>query len=197
MRKTLDKMTNYNFDSRYTADENGNVYFAEVSKYHPHISVGDAVKAFTNKYGYIEYILRDRNGDARHIQAHRITASLFVPMVKDKLYVNHIDGDKFNNHMSNLEWCTASENEQHSTGTLGKTAWNKGLNLPSGKLYTGKIRPVQCLELDGVTVVKEYFNPTEAEQDGYKLKQISAVCCGNQKTHKGKIWKYIEISTGT
>lgn len=190
MLKTLDQMLNYSFDTQYTADETGQVYFNRPSKFRPDIKIGDKVRPFINKYGYVEYQLTDSKGYKKHIQAHRIVASLFIPNPHKKRYVNHIDGDKLNNCMSNLEWCTASENEKHSYQVLKKQPWNKGKNLPSGTEYKGKIRPVQAFTQDGV-LVQTYFNPTAAEKDGFKLKQISAVCVGTQKTHKGLIWKYV------
>lgn len=45
---------------------------------------------------------------------HRITATTFIPNPENKRTVNHIDGDKRNNHISNLEWATYSENAQHA-----------------------------------------------------------------------------------
>lgn len=45
---------------------------------------------------------------------HRIIAETFLERVSGKDYVNHKDGDKFNNKASNLEWCTQKENIKHS-----------------------------------------------------------------------------------
>lgn len=55
-------------------------------------------------------------------KVHRIVAKLFIPNYENKPYVNHKDLNKLNNHFSNLEWVTASENSQHANdnGKLGR-----------------------------------------------------------------------------
>lgn len=45
---------------------------------------------------------------------HRLVAEAFIPKVADKEYINHIDGSRLNNHVSNLEWCNHTENNNHA-----------------------------------------------------------------------------------
>jgi hypothetical protein len=60
----------------------------------------------------------------KSFSVHRMIAETYIPNPQNKPQVNHIDGNRLNNHISNLEWVTRSENMRHSVYTLGKK--NKG-----------------------------------------------------------------------
>lgn len=60
-----------------------------------------------------------QEGQCRQISVHRLVAEAFIPNPGNLPEVNHIDGNPFNNHVSNLEWCTHQHNVQH--------AWDTGL----------------------------------------------------------------------
>lgn len=83
---------------------------------------GDSIlrKLQTGK-GYHSVILF-LNGESKQFKVHRLVATAFIPNPNNLPQVNHKDGDKTNNHVSNLEWCTQSENMTH--------AFNTGLNAP-------------------------------------------------------------------
>lgn len=65
--------------------------------------------------GYLQVVLQ--NGKPKHVSIHRLVARAFIPNPEELSYVNHIDGDKTNNNIDNLEWCTASQNMLHAMHT--------------------------------------------------------------------------------
>lgn len=65
------------------------------------------------KNGY-KHVDLQRNGYKRKFAVHRLLALHFIPNPHNKRTVNHIDGNKLNNDLSNLEWTTDSENMQHA-----------------------------------------------------------------------------------
>ena len=68
---------------------------------------------FFDKDGYARFRLYTGNGERPHFSAHRLVMLCFVG--PSTLVVNHIDGDKKNNYLGNLEYCTQLENDQHAS----------------------------------------------------------------------------------
>lgn len=66
------------------------------------------------------------NNERKNYYVHRLVAHCFLPNLDDKRTVNHRDGIRSNNTLSNLEWATYAENERHAYNVLGKQAHNKG-----------------------------------------------------------------------
>lgn len=65
--------------------------------------------------GYYCVGLRDETGERKYYSIHRLVALTFLKNPRgNKKYVNHIDGDKTNNYVGNLEWVTARENALHA-----------------------------------------------------------------------------------
>lgn len=69
-----------------------------------------------------------QNNIQKRYQVHRLVSEYFLENTFNKPCVNHINGNKLNNNVSNLEWCTYSENERHSYNVLGKINNNRKLN---------------------------------------------------------------------
>lgn len=147
------------FDQQYIIDENGNVY----RKLTPNRS----------PQGYLRLGLRSK-GIRKHFNLHRLVAQTFTPNPENKPFVNHIDGDKTNNRVDNLEWCNQSENMIH--------AYKTGLKRPSHP------KPVRQYTLEG-EFVKEYPSREEA------ARRVNACGCNINKAIQrntncaGYLWK--------
>lgn len=108
------------------------------------------------KYGFL-YLKQDQdgyrtvrlcsNGKFTYPRVHRLVASAFIPNPDNKLEVNHIDGDKSNNNVNNLEWCTKSENMRHAykTGLMYK----KGKRLLRHKLNISDVIEIKNMLKSG------------------------------------------------
>jgi len=75
------------------------------------------MKVHKNKYGYLQLDLSDENKTAHSKTTHRLVISAFIPNTYAKPEINHKDGCKTNNNVSNLEWATGSENMTHAYAT--------------------------------------------------------------------------------
>lgn len=76
-------------------------------------------KQFNNHRGY-PMVLLSKDGYKKTIPTHILLAKTFLDNPENKKEVNHKDGNKENNSISNLEWCTRQENMNHSINVLGK-----------------------------------------------------------------------------
>ena len=65
------------------------------------------------KSGYLGTSLKHNDGDVKPMKIHRLVALSFIPNPENKYSVNHIDHNKLNNNLSNLEWATSSEQNKH------------------------------------------------------------------------------------
>lgn len=77
------------------------------------IAKGQILAQEENPKGYLRVHLSKTNCKLKHFRVHRIVAETFIDNPYNLPEVNHIDGNKQNNSVSNLEWCTGKENRNH------------------------------------------------------------------------------------
>jgi hypothetical protein len=134
---------------------------------------GKQLKTFVNDTGYKIVSLWINNKDKK-FRVHRLVAEAFIPNLENKPQINHIDGNKLNNYVGNLEWATNSENIMHRYYNLG----------------LGTMRKVRCVETGVV-----YQSQKEAERKtGINGANISSCCRHRPRyfTAGGYHWEYID-----
>ena len=133
------------------------------------------IKQSKDTKGYKTVTLQ-KDGKCHRRRVHRLVAQAFLENPDNLECVNHKNGNKEDNRLGNLEWCTYSENIIH--------AYKNKLN--------NRARPVECL-LDG-KVIKRYESARDAEKDGFS-NQLIAHCCNKKYRHKkhgGYEWRYAD-----
>ena len=119
--------------------------------------------------GYLKVSLN--NVTRKTFNIHRLVAEAFIPNPDNKPQVNHIDENKLNNSVDNLEWMSAKDNNNHGSR-------NKRIQKALSRAVT-----------DGVNV---YMSACEASRmTGINQGGISACCNGKTKTAGGKVWSLV------
>ena len=96
---------------------------------------GKVLKQVKTSQGYMVVPLGRERPCCR---VHQLVARAFIPKVIGKDMINHIDGDRTNNHVDNLEWCTNQENQFHASRVLGHKQ-GRYQNRPVRCVETGKV----------------------------------------------------------
>lgn len=133
-------------------------------------------KTYISNSGY-ERVVLFKNGIGKKFSVHRLVAEAFVPNPNHWEMVNHKDGNKLNNLVSNLEWCDASHNMKH--------AFSTGLAMPK------TTRVIQYTK--DFKKVREWES-IKAACDELGLNHANIVTVCNQKTNRkyagGYAWRY-------
>lgn len=125
------------YEGYYSVSPNGEVYSVRKNK---------LLSPFVSRSGYSQVEL-NLNGVAKKHSIHRLVAEAYIPNPNCLPCVNHKDGNKLNNNVSNLEWCTYGENMEHASRTgLLKTV---GVNQASSKLNEEAVRYIRSVYKKG------------------------------------------------
>lgn len=90
---------------------------------------GTILKPDIDKDGYEIYRISNEDNKRKAFKGHRLVALAFIKNPDNLPIVNHIDGNKRNNHFSNLEWCTSKQNVQHAVDTGLMTSYTRGIEI--------------------------------------------------------------------
>lgn len=125
-------------------------------------------------HSYFSVILYNKK-NYKNFRIHRLVAQAFIPNPNNYPQVNHIDGNKLNNSVNNLEWCTQSHNM--------KEAYRIGLEKP-------KKMTINQYDLSGNFI--KMWNSIKDVEVFYNNRHISDCCKGKRKTACGYIWRYAD-----
>lgn len=125
-------MKNYRFIKDYVVYNDGTIFSLQS-------------KMFMNPINTNGYLSVKMNGKLESI--HRLVGELFIPNPYHKKEINHIDGDKTNNKVENLEWVSPSENIQHKIHQLGKE--HRGSKNGMAKLTLEQVEKIKLLYQSG------------------------------------------------
>lgn len=138
---------------------------------------GKMLKLITDRYGY-NIVCLFECGRRYYPKVHRLVALAFIENPSDKPFIDHIDGNKTNNVVSNLRWVTPKENT-HNPITLEKIKKHCKPPAPT-------TRAVFCVETG-----EQYQSVREAaEITGVDSSSITKCCKGKRKICGGFHWRY-------
>ena len=131
------------------------------------------------------------NGMRKTFRLHRLVAAAFIPNPDNLPEIDHIDGDRANNHATNLRWCTRKQNLNYQKAINNKRETMKKVNTWFKK--TGKdnhnAKPVYQYDLEG-NFIKKWDCIHDAQRCGFNHGNIISCCKGRLKHYKKYIWRY-------
>ena len=154
--------------------------------YSKHIRIKELIRKIRiNKQGYW-YLNLAKNGVYKTKKIHRLVAEHFIDNPHNYPFINHIDGNKLNNNINNLEWCTPSYNTNHAYKLGLSKAWNKGLYGSVNKTT----RSVNQYDLNG-----NYIRTWDCIKNVERILKIEScnitrTCQGKRQSAGGYLWKY-------
>lgn len=150
---------------------------------------GKILKQTINSHGYPCVAITFKGEKKQKVKAvHKLIAMTFLPKPnEDQTQINHKDGNKLNNHIDNLEWCTAKENIEHSYRVLHRPCSKPWLDK-KGKLHPNSVPVLMCDLNDNP--IKEFESMSMASEEmNISVSHICACVNNRRKSCGGYHWK--------
>ena len=125
-----------------------------------------------------------KEGNRKHRFVHRLVAQTFIENPDNLPEVNHIDEDKTNNVVSNLEWCDRKYNANYGTGQQRKAEAQRGVKRPY--VVEALSKKVIQTTLDYV-FLQEWESVSECDRNGFCVAAVSK-CCNNKYGLQGNVY---------
>ncbi len=171
------------YEGLYSISESGEVYSHINNKFLKHnISKNGyaTVQLFKNKIG-------------KRLLVHRLVAKTFIPNVQNLPQINHIDENKLNNNVSNLEWCTPKYNMNYGIGSKtrhSKIDYSKEI-YKINAVKNGKKVSKSVIQIKNNKIIAKFESAKEASLITKSSHSHICECClGKRKSTNGFEWKY-------
>lgn len=168
------------WEELYYISSFGRVFCAKQTAHKPTILKPYLIKNRKKTYQAVKLNLAPRR---ESYLVHRLVATTFIPNPENYDYVDHIDGNELNNHVSNLRWCTQSMNNQNPIAIQRES----GSHI--GKTNTAQNKTV--VQLQNKNIIKTFRSIADVEKEGFSRTCVSRVCSGKLSQHKGFQWMYL------
>lgn len=143
------------------------------------------LKPQVDKYGYL-FVTLYKNNIPHIYKVHRLVAETFILNPENKPQVNHIDGNKQNNCVDNLEWVTGQENIIHARKNKLQVTNYEQIEL----LHKNNMKPILQFDKEG-NFIKEWDSAISVEKELHIFNSNICNCLkGKLNTAGGYIWKY-------
>lgn len=141
-----------NYENLYQISNYGNVKNKKSNK---------ILKSCKNKTGYLEIYL-SKNNIQKTIKIHRLVALHFIENFNNLKFVNHIDNDKLNNNVNNLEWVSSRENSCHKFIKINTLSKFRGVSKANrGKPWRATIT---------INKIQKYLGQFNTQEEAYKAR---------------------------
>ena len=168
------------FEGLYEVSKHGRIKSVERTRIGKHGGITPVrervLKQHVDRFGYCRVTLY-KDGKRHYLKSHRVVAMAFIPNADGKPEINHKDGNKTNNDVSNLEWNTALENRRH--------AYANGLN---GGEHIKSRRAVNQYDKDN-NLIAAFSSISEAEKKT-GIRNIWMCCNFKYRSAGGYVWRY-------